>query len=385
MSGLNIHIYPSPITHESRMLKETKTIADAGLADEIYLVGIGKENLPERERLDDKRQIWRVRPKIGTQQSGLLTKSIRYAEWQARVFFAFRGRNVRLVNCHSLPALPIGVLFKLFAGARLVYDTHELETESDAAIGAKRLFYKMVEKSLIRYVDLVITVNESIARWYKKEYSLIHVYAVRNVPYQAKKGQDFRNSILKTAFGIEADELLFIFQGSLSQGRGIEMILNAFTKVDRRKHVVFMGFGPLEGLIREYEKVHSNIHFHPAVKPAQVSEYTSGADVGICLQEDMGLNHYLSLPNKFFEYITSGLPVIASDFPEMARVLDEAGCGWKVPVDRAALLALINCISGDDVMVRRTRAREYRETIGWENEEKILLRAYRTLDCPRTR
>jgi glycosyltransferase involved in cell wall biosynthesis len=380
MGSLNLHIYPSSITHESRILKETKTIADAGLADEIYLVGIGKENLPEHERLDGKRQIWRVIPKIGTQQSGLLTKSLRYAEWQARVFLEFCARDVKLVNCHSLPALPIGVLFKFFARSRLVYDTHELETETDGALGPKRLLYKIVERSLIRYVDFVITVNESIARWYRREYSLSHVYAIRNVPYQANGGEDFQDGLLKRYFGIRADELLFIFQGSLSMGRGIGIILDVFAKVDRRKHVVFMGFGPLESLIKEFEQANSNIHLHPVVKPEQVRQYTSGADVGICLQENMGLNHYLSLPNKFFEYLTSGLPVIASDFPEMAQVVEEAGCGWKVPVDRAALLALINGISWDDVLTRRKRAIEYRETIGWEREEQILLRAYRRLD-----
>jgi glycosyltransferase involved in cell wall biosynthesis len=142
-----------------------------------------------------------------------------------------------------------------------------------------------------------------------------------------------------------------------------------------------MGFGEWEEQIKEYEQTYPNIHFQEAVSPSEVSRYTRSADAGICLQENIGLNYFLSLPNKLFEYIINGLPVIVSDFPEMRRVVDEAGCGWKVAVDRDALLALVNSISLEDIAMKRARALQYRKTIGWQNEEKILLQVYRPLDA----
>ncbi|MCJ7532514.1 MAG: hypothetical protein MUO64_15975, partial [Anaerolineales bacterium] len=140
MDSINLHIYPSSITHESRMLKETKSIADAQLVNKIYLVGMWKDGLEEHEQIDARRHIWRVRPRIGSQESSLVIKTLRYIEWQLRILWHFRNSSVKYVNCHSLPVLPIGALFKLFLGAALVYDTHELETEIIGVVGIKRVF-----------------------------------------------------------------------------------------------------------------------------------------------------------------------------------------------------------------------------------------------------
>jgi len=74
----------------------------------------------------------------------------------------------------------------------------------------------------------------------------------------------------------------------------------------------------------------------------------------------------------------SGLPVIVSDFPEMGRVVDQTGCGWKVSVDRDAVSSLIAAMSLDDIVVKRNHALQYRKTIGWHKEEEVLLQVYRS-------
>ncbi len=380
MNGVNLHIYPSTFKHESRMLKETKSVADADLFDQVYIAAIWEDGLEQHERLDEKRQVWRVRLRIDSQQSGLVLKVMRYMEWQARIFLRFRASCVRCVNCHSLPVLPIGLLFKMFSKSILVYDTHEIETETAGAVGIRRSLSKLVERLLIHFVDAVITVNESIAQWYRNEYGLKNVTTVRNIPYQQDGGAVSGVSILKSKFGIDDDEILFIYQGAFGHGRGIGILLDVFAKVDRRKHIVFMGFGEWESIIKEYERTYPNIHLQDAVRPQEVCRYTSGADVGIYPMENVCLNHFLSLPNKIFEYIMSGLPVIVSDFPEMGRVVDDARCGWKVAVDRDALLSLITAISWDDVLDKRSNAQRYRHTIGWHKEEEVLLQVYRSLN-----
>jgi glycosyltransferase involved in cell wall biosynthesis len=275
--------------------------------------------------------------------------------------------------------LPLGVLFKIFFGAVLIYDTHEIETESIGAVGFRKKIFKLVEKILIRFADAVITVNDSIMEWYKNQYEIKNVVVIRNIPYQNKNTEIFQNNILKNKFGIKDDEILFLYQGSLGHGRGISIILNTFSKFDCNKHVLFMGFGELKELIKNYEKAYSNIHFLDAVRPSEVSRYTCGADVGLCLHENIGLNYYLSLPNKLYEYITNDVPVIVSDFPEMGRVIDESGCGWKVAVDENALYALITSISQCDIDAKRERAKKYRKKIGWEHEEKVLINFYRNM------
>ena len=140
-----------------------------------------------------------------------------------------------------------------------------------------------------------------------------------------------------------------------------------------------MGFGEWEERIKQYEQAYANIHFLDAVRPSEVNRYTIGADVGICLHENIGLNFYLSLPNKIFEYIINGVPVIVSDFPEMSRVIDESDCGWKVAVDKKALYSLVTNISQNEIAAKRNKAMQYRKMIGWQNEEKTLLNVYRNM------
>jgi glycosyltransferase involved in cell wall biosynthesis len=271
------------------------------------------------------------------------------------------------------------VLFKIFFDSVLVYDTHEIETECIGTAGFRKKIFKLIEKVLIRFVDAVITVNDSIRDWYKKEYKISNIVAVRNIPLKMHKTQIYKNNILKSNFGIRHDEILFLYLGILDQGRGIDIVLNVFSKINDNKHVLFIGFGELEAFIKKYQKAFSNIHFLDAVKPSEVSRYTCGADVGLCLIENTCLSYYLSLPNKLYEYIINDVPVIVSDFPVMGRVIDEYGCGWKVAVDQNDLYSLIKSISKCEIDAKRERAKKYRKKIGWEHEEKVLINFYRNM------
>ena len=362
------------------MLKVTQSIADANLVDQIHIAAIWENGLKEYERLDEKRQVWRVRLKTPDWKPGLAFKMMRYLEWQLRIFLRFRTSPVKFVNSRSLSVLPIGLLFKIFSKSILVYDIHELETETVGSVGLRQLLAKLFERVLIRFADVVITVNESIAQWYRAEYGLKNVHAVRNIPYQQNSAEISQSNLLKGKFGIPDDEILFIYQGILGPGRGIDILLDVFAKVDRRKHIVFMGYGEWEDSIKAHERMYPNIHFHDAVSPEEVRRYTSSADVGICLIENICLSYYLSLPNKAFEYIMSGLPLIVSDFPEMRRVVDDGTCGWKVAVDRGPLLSLVTAMSWDDIIDKRNNTLKYRQTIGWHQEEMVLLPIYRNLN-----
>ncbi len=375
---INLHAHPSDLRYASRLLKETRSLAGAGLVERIHIVGIWDQGLPEYEDLDEKRTIWRVRLRFTRGRSGLLTKILRHAEWQIRILSRYLAKSVAIVNCHSLATLPLGVALKAASGSAVVYDTHELETETASMVGIRKVLAKMLERLLVKRTAAVITVNKSIAAWYKARYRLANVHVVRNVPYRPKPGATVPYR-LKEALGLHEDQMLFIYQGGLTEDRGLDLLLDTFASLDRRKHIVFMGYGPLTDLVKGYERRHANIHFHPAVSPQALPAYTAGADVGLCMYQNVCLNQYLCLPNKVFEYLIYGLPIVVSDLPEMGRLVDESGGGWKVAVDGDALCALLSAISWDEVRAKRERVLEYRNTLGWEEEEPALLAAYRGL------
>jgi glycosyltransferase involved in cell wall biosynthesis len=272
--------------------------------------------------------------------------------------------------------LPLGVAFKLFKRSTLVYDTHELETETDGLGRFRKVVFKILEASLIPFVNFTVVVSDSIADWYRKRYGLKNIEVIKNVPYRPRKmGQVPGKSLLREKFRLAEDDIIFLYQGVLGKSRCIEAILSGFSDRPPKKHIVFLGYGELEDLIREYASKNPNIHFHPAVKPEELQNYTEGADVGFALLEDC-LNNRYALPNKIFQYLFAGLPVITRDFPEMGRIIDEYGCGWKVSADGRSLQELVGRITREEILLKRANALACHPFLGWEAEERKLLRIY---------
>jgi glycosyltransferase involved in cell wall biosynthesis len=376
----NLHIYPSPFQNESRILKETESLKEARIFRKIWITAIWESGLNEYENIDDIRRVWRIKLKYNIWKLGLASRIIQALEWQTRIFFRFH-KEVHVVNCHALSVLPLGYLFKIFSNAIIIYDTHELESETIGKKGLLRILSKIIEKSFIHTTDYVFTVNESISDWYRQEYSLKNITSIRNIPKQIQihNVQQFESNILRQKYNLHNCETVFIYLGALYHGRGIEKILNVFSRVQDDKHVIFIGYGNLENLIKSYSSKYKNIHFHSAVSPNEILTYTQDADIGICLIENVCLSYYLSLPNKLFEYIMAGIPSISSNFPEMDRILNDFQIGWTIEPEEESLYNFVQNISPDEISVKRSHTNSYRQTIGWQQEEKAMLEAYSRL------
>jgi len=380
MLKVNLHVFLSDFKHESRVLRETKSIVESGLVKKLFIAGLWERGVKELEDIDDERVVWRIALRTRNLPKDLFNQFIKYAEWVIRIVIKFRKEPIAVVNCHGLSALPVGIFFKYLKKSKIIYDTHELETESNGLSGMRKTLAKLLEGLLIRYSDSMIVVSNSIAEWYKRKYSIRKVYVIRNIPRELGYGVETPvSNILKDKFRIEKNEILFIYQGGLANGRGISIILDTFSKVTEDKHIVFMGRGVLESLIKNYSCKCGNIHFLNAVNPEEVLRYTSSADIGISLIENVCLSYYYSLPNKVFEYLLSGLPIIVSNFPEMGKFIDENKCGWKVNVDPKALFDLVENMSDAELIEKKEGAMRCKNKFSWYKEEQVLLKIYADL------
>lgn len=378
--GINLHVYPSTFRYESRILKETRALGAAGFFDRIVIAALWEDGLPDREQIDDDREVVRVRGSAA-RGGGVLGKLIRHFLWTVRVFQTFRHRNLVAVNCHSLSVLPLCVLLKKLSGARLVYDTHELETETVGSTGLRRLAARMLETCLIRWVDHVIVVSESIADWYRNAYGL-PVSVVRNLPDIA--GQRTLGPVpLKETLGLAAADVLFLYHGLLSRGRGIDLLLRVFKRANPDRHIAFMGYGELYGVVVDAARGCPRIHMVPVVRPDEILSHAQGADVGLCLIEPLCLSYRYCLPNKLFESIAAGVPVAVSDLPDMARVIDEHECGWKVPLNEEAILRFVNGLTWREVEAKASRALIATARLRWSDEAPLLLALYQPWFAPR--
>ncbi len=366
--ALNLHIYPSTFTNETRILKIIRSLKAHGVFSEIQVMALRKGDLPSHESLGEGLSVIRIAPRIGG------PRLLRAIGWYLAALLALRGKPIACVNCHSLPVLPLSWLIAKWNGAKLIYDTHELETETLSSKGLRRTIARIVERLFIHRCDSVSVVGPAIAQWYKDRYGLEHVTVVRNVPpvftQAAPTGK------LRAALGLVADDEIYLYQGLLSRGRGIEALLEAFVTLCAPKHLVFMGYGDLEPEIRKMAALHDTIHFHPAVRPDDIPDYTADANVGLALIENLCLSYYYCLPNKLFEYAACGVPILASDFPEMQSVITEFDAGWAVKPEAKAIRNTIAALTPTSIAAKKARLSELAGAYAWENEEPQLLAMY---------
>lgn len=379
----SVHVYPSTFEYESRILRITRTLVEETRVGEVIVIAQAAEHLPERERIDARREVRR----IGTRMAGggFWGKAARFGEWSLRVVAALRREKIDMVNCHSLSVLPLCVALARMHRAILVYEPHELETETATFEGSRKKLAKAVERRLIGRARRVIVVSDSIARRYREEYGLAELPdVILNAPPRGR-GAAPGSSVFRDLYAIPPDHLIFMYQGVLDAARGCGMLLEAFRAVPPDRHVVFLGFGPMQEEIAQAAQGSSNIHFHPAVPPDKVLDFTRGADVGFALLDDSCLNHRCALPNKLFHYLHAGLPVVVSDLEEMGALVDRWQCGWRSANTPQALAQRVSAVTP----AQRARAAEGAEAcaraLNWENEAVKLVRIYDDLVGPKPR
>jgi glycosyltransferase involved in cell wall biosynthesis len=336
----SLHVYPSPIVNESRMQRLADCLIESGLASQVVLLGLRKGELPALEATRTAGvSIERAGSVKARASRWPWVKLYRIASLYLALLRAALRARADVVHVHSLAMLPLGCIVKLLKGCRLVYDTHELETET-AALARKpwlRPVMRAIERLCISYADAVVVVNESIASWYRERYGLDQVTSVMNLPELRKPVP--RDGRLRAALGISAERRIFVYAGLLSHGRGIEVCLEAFEGLqDRDVDLVFMGYGELQAMVEAHANRHGRIHFLPAVPPDQVLSYLADADFGLCVIEPISLSYHFAAPNKLFEYLTAGLPVLCSAGPEMKAIVEQHRIGEAVErIDTASV------------------------------------------------
>lgn len=381
MERINIHIYPSPLTNESRILRITHALAEMGIFDRIEIIGIAQGSLAAIEQLDEKRSFVRIKRTWFSRQSNFIAKLFKTIEWSVRVLVSLDRRRITCVNAHSLAVLPLCYLASRICGAKLIYDTHELETETTGYRGIRQKLGRFVERLLIKKCDAIFVVSPAIAKWYEETYNIPEPTIVRNIPqFSTETIVAGEQQNLRTRFALAESDVLFIYQGAFIASRGIERLLDVFSDGPSHAHLVFMGSGPLQSAIEQAAATHSNIHVVPPVPPHEILRYTQAADIGVCLTDSSCLSHVYSLPNKLFEYLHAGLPVIVPQLLEQQKIIKAFKCGWVVPENKAEFYELINSISREDLLALEENSRVAARSFNWPQEQERLIERYKELN-----
>ncbi|WP_161992891.1 glycosyltransferase [Aureimonas leprariae] len=290
-----------------------------------------------------------------------------------------------VVVAHDLPVLLTAALAADELGARLFFDAHELYPEQRQLPAWRRSAYRRLERRLLPKVDGVITVNASIAAELKRRGSRSLPAVILNLPLAARTDRPVSDDAvsLRLAFGIPPDTHLLLMHGSLSAGRNLEALVDAMALVEgHRAALVLLGpDGGIEQALRNKAEslglLWKGVFFHPPVPQNALLATVATADIGIVPYREVDLNTRLCTPNKLFDFIAAGLPVLANNLPELRRFVVERGFGLNLPMhDARAMSDAIVTMLAADLPAISGRVAAAAPDFSWEAQEEEFLRLF---------
>ncbi len=285
------------------------------------------------------------------------------------ILFIIKGFyiNPDLIHCHDVVVLPSAYVLKIVSKCKIIYDAHELEAYRGGQDFFSSFLQISVERILWSKVDGFITVSNSIKEWYQRKLGKKPSIVILNTPKIFNPKKQPNKNYLKELFKIPKNNKVFIYLGAFVEGRSIKNIIEAFKEVETSNHVIFIGYGKLEKLIRKNALIHQNIHYHPPLNFKDILSISSSADYGLCLIEPSSLSDYYSLPNKLFEYIFSNLKIIGSNCPEIKLLINKYSLGVTSGFSKKEI---INSIK--KILVNKEYIKKDFEQLTWNYQEKIL-------------
>jgi len=375
-TSLILHLTNTYIPSDPRIIKELQTISKLPDVVVSYIDSCLSTNRLQNNSIQID-HYFTVFPFV--RFLSFLPRSIFYIllliELNSRFLTRIFSLNPTIVHCHDTFVLPSAVIAKFFMRYKIIYDAHELESNKNCQSSILSFATFFIEFFSWPSVDHFISVSKSIVEWYLSHFSLKPYTLIYNYPLVCSDSHRFPSNIRST-FGIPPHSPLFCYVGIFSKGRCIEDLLSAFSNFPEF-NIVFIGDGALKHLVDYYSSLCQNIHVMATVPHDELVSLLSDVDYGFCLLKKSSLSDYLSLPNKLFEYISSGLYVIASDFPEISKLLSSTGFGDVILPTSQALTEYLAQLDPDKNPIPRVGYDLL--DFSWQSQEPTLLSLYRSL------
>lgn len=312
-------------------------------------------------------------------------------DWQAHYFYYWQFLVEALKHpaeayvAHDLPVLPAAIAAADHAGAAVLYDAHELYPEQLVFGAAQQQFYRDVEAEIIGHADAVSTVNLSIAEEMARRYGIPTPAVILNATDPGDRDIPVApTALLRNSLGIGRQTRILLFQGGLAINRNLENLVASMAHVTA-PDVVLVVMGPgdekreeLRILARSLGIGPDRLRFHEAVPQRVLLDYTASADAGIIPYPGIDINTTFCTPNKLFEFIAAGLPMVANDLPELRRFVADTGFGIVHPMGSAQeVAAAIDALFAHDLGAFRERLAAGASAYVWPAQEETLLALYR--------
>jgi glycosyltransferase involved in cell wall biosynthesis len=301
-----------------------------------------------------------------------------YVFFQWRLFFFLRKQNADLFVSNDLDTLWPNYVVSKRKKKPLVYDTHEIFTEVPELVGRKfkQKIWKRLERKIFPKLKFTFTVNDSIADWYEKAYG-VRPLVVRNIP---NKNIVLRELTRKEVHLPENKKIVLLQGAGINVHRGAEEMVEAM-KFLNEVILLIIGGGDVIHVLKEMvEKndLDGKVIFVGKLPPDELRAWTRLADIGVTLDKDTNINYRFSLPNKIFDYIHAGIPVLASDLVEVKKIVETYNVGKITPDHNPEKLAKIirEMLDSPEYPSWKENTLKAAAELNWEKEKGNLISVF---------
>ena len=357
---------------DQRVNKSCLTLQKAGY--EVLLVGRKQRKSPAM----DERLYASHRMKLLFEKGPCF-----YAEYNIRLLFFLLFHRANLLLSNDLDTILPNYFVSRLKGIKMIYDSHEYFTETPELVNRPKVqrVWKRIEGFVVPKLDEMITVCDSIADLFCEKYG-VKVHVIRNIPPQKAlppKGE-------KAELGLPLDKHLLVLQGSgINIQRGAEELVQAMQYLDGF-YLMIIGSGDVLPVLKQMVadlNIADRVRFLPRMPYAKMMAYTQNAEFGFCLDKDTNLNYRFSLPNKLFDFIQAGVPIIASHLIEIEKIIRRYDLGLFIENhEPKTIAATIHDGLSDTERIKAWKANlaQAAADLCWENEEQRLLEIYHHYD-----
>lgn len=349
------------LTTDQRVAKICDTLLEMNL--EVVLVGRYLQN-----SINISRNYKTKRFKLWFNKGALF-----YANYNIRLFFFLLFSKFDILWSNDLDTLPANYMISKLKSKKIIFDSHEYFTEVPELVDRPKVkrIWKEIEKRILPKLKHVFTVSPSIANMYKKEYG-INVKLLRNVPASS----DISNIKIIQDIRVK-DKFILIYQGAINVNRGIEYMVKAMKYIDNA-FLYILGSGDISNQINELISsmgLSNKVKMLGEIPYEELKSYTIQADIGLSLEEDIGLNYRFALPNKLFNYIHANIPVLVSYLPEMKNIVDQYQIGLTINKhDEKHIAEVINKMLGDNEKMKSWKQNTIQAAmeLNWNKEKQVI-------------
>lgn len=349
------------LNFDQRMIRICTSLADAG----YHVTLVGRKRKTSQELQPQKFN--QVRLNCWFDKGKLF-----YVEFQIRLLVYLLRCSCDLICSIDLDSILPGYFASRWRNKIRVYDAHELFCEMDEIVSRPRVYriWKRIERYVVPKYPLGYTIGDCYADEFRAMYG-VQYEVVRNA------------TRLYPESGSEPRGEYILYQGAVNEGRCFETLIPAMTQVNFPLLIIGKGnfFEQAQSLVKEYQLEH-RIKFQGFVDPKELKLYTQGAKIGLTLFSQVGKSNYLSMANRFFDYMHAGIPQLCMDYPEYRKCLEKYPLAVLLQqTDSDSIAAALNAmlLQTDSWQWMHEQALLARKEYCWEEEEKKLLAFYKNI------